>query len=194
MVDEADIDLVGGGSAQSGGRGIKRPAESPNPTPPRPSKRKAGPLSKDISIRRPFSSLSSPPSSPFPSTTSSHPTVQPVLPFVDVLTRPDSPLPYHNAATSYASSVESTECEEEPGPLLIDENVSDMQRESNALPVNGRDVITTTDKTSDQHASISNSVPALPSEAENHSVSLDTSCLAPSLVHRLANGDIKGGC
>ncbi|EFX73352.1 hypothetical protein DAPPUDRAFT_188894 [Daphnia pulex] len=70
MVDEADIDLVGGSSSQSGGRGAKRPSESPNPIPFRPSKRKAGPLPRDLYIRRPFSPLSSaspsPPPSPIP--------------------------------------------------------------------------------------------------------------------------------
>ena len=66
MVDEADIDLVGGGSAQ-GARGIKRPAESPSPSPSRPSKRKAGPLPRDVYVRRPSLSPSpSPPPSPAP--------------------------------------------------------------------------------------------------------------------------------
>lgn len=77
MVDEADIDLVAGGSGQTG-RGIKRPAEALSPTPQRPSKRKAGPLSRDIVLRRPFSpapssptSFSSAPSSPASSPVSS---------------------------------------------------------------------------------------------------------------------------
>ena len=36
MVDEADIDIVGGSSLQSGGRGMKCAAESPNLIPLRP--------------------------------------------------------------------------------------------------------------------------------------------------------------
>lgn len=64
-MDEADIDLVGG-SAQ-GARGVKRPAESPSPSPSRPSKRKAGPLPRDVYVRRPSLSPSpSPPPSPAP--------------------------------------------------------------------------------------------------------------------------------
>uniref|UniRef100_T1J717 VWFA domain-containing protein n=1 Tax=Strigamia maritima TaxID=126957 RepID=T1J717_STRMM len=53
MVDEADIDLVSGGSGPHG-RGTKRPPpiDSP-PGSPRPGKRKPGPLPRDIPIRRP---------------------------------------------------------------------------------------------------------------------------------------------
>ncbi|XP_076370772.1 integrator complex subunit 6-B-like isoform X1 [Tachypleus tridentatus] len=58
MVDEADIDLVGGGGPQA--RGIKRQADAPLGS-PKP-KRKPGPLPKDFPIRRPKSPL--PPSSP----------------------------------------------------------------------------------------------------------------------------------
>lgn len=75
MVDEADIDLVGGGSAQ-GARGVKRPAESPSPSPSRPSKRKAGPLPRDVFVRRP--SIASPsPTPPSSSTPVVPPSPQP---------------------------------------------------------------------------------------------------------------------
>ena len=66
MVDEADIDLIGGSSSSGGissGRGMKRMLESSGPRPP---KRKPGPLPKDLKIRRPFTPPSTPPSSPAP--------------------------------------------------------------------------------------------------------------------------------
>ncbi|CAL4058858.1 unnamed protein product, partial [Meganyctiphanes norvegica] len=48
MVDEAD-DLMGAGNSAGGGRGSKRPAESPSLL--RPNKRRRGPLPIDISLR-----------------------------------------------------------------------------------------------------------------------------------------------
>lgn len=51
MVDEADIDLVGGGTG-SHGKGSKRSAES-LPSSPRPNKRKPGPIPKDVLVKRP---------------------------------------------------------------------------------------------------------------------------------------------
>lgn len=84
MVDEADIDLVGGSSSQSSGRGVKRPAESPNPSPLRPSKRKAGPLPRDLCIKRPFSPISS----PLPPASPSSPSSPNPLPTGDVFASP----------------------------------------------------------------------------------------------------------
>ena len=116
MVDEADIDLVGGASAQSGSRGIKRPAESLSPMPQRPSKRKAGPLSRDICIKRPFSPIPSPCPSP---------NMQPVI--GELVNRPDSPLPGPPLPPQMDK-------EDEPGPLIIAESEND-----NEIPwVNGR--------------------------------------------------------
>ncbi|KAF6213160.1 hypothetical protein GE061_010875 [Apolygus lucorum] len=68
MVDEADIDLVGGPG--SGGRGSKRSLDGANPS--RPNKRKPGPIPRDVTVRRPPTPLSplggtsllSPPASP----------------------------------------------------------------------------------------------------------------------------------
>ncbi|KDR21465.1 hypothetical protein L798_03918, partial [Zootermopsis nevadensis] len=68
MVDEADIDPVGGGSGTHGGTGghrsgTKRNASQMDPSSPRPpSKRKPGPIPRHVVVRRPNSP--SPPSSP----------------------------------------------------------------------------------------------------------------------------------
>nr|CAD7256823.1 unnamed protein product [Timema shepardi]CAD7569371.1 unnamed protein product [Timema californicum] len=69
MVDEADIDLVGGsGSSPGGGHrsGGKRSASqiSDSSSPRSPNKRKPGPIPKDVVVRRPSSPM---PSSPAPS-------------------------------------------------------------------------------------------------------------------------------
>lgn len=85
MVDEADIDLVGGGGSGGGGgssqRGSKRsasPARSQIVTDSNrgpPNKRKPGPIPKDMIVRRPQSPCPavslSPPCSPYPSPPSS---------------------------------------------------------------------------------------------------------------------------
>lgn len=65
MVDEADIDLVGGGGS-GGGRGHKRVLGDPGS--PRPNKRKPGPIPRDYVLNR------SPSSSPCPSPNPSPPT------------------------------------------------------------------------------------------------------------------------
>nr|CAG4641352.1 EOG090X0IT3 [Eulimnadia texana] len=62
MVDEADIDLVGGSAGHGGGRSAKRAAEASNAVAQRPSKRKPGPLSRDITLRRSPSPAPRPPS------------------------------------------------------------------------------------------------------------------------------------
>lgn len=68
MIDEADIDLVGGNSPV---RSPKRPIDSPNKTgsPSLRVKRRPGPLSKELAVQymsnhKSFRSLSTPPSSP----------------------------------------------------------------------------------------------------------------------------------
>lgn len=74
MVDEADIDLVGGSTGQSGAssggstttrQATKRPSTEPM-SPRLPNKRKPGPLPKDTVARRPISSISPRPDSPLP--------------------------------------------------------------------------------------------------------------------------------
>ncbi|XP_039274960.1 integrator complex subunit 6 [Nilaparvata lugens] len=75
MVDEADIDLVGGSSPHR--TGTKRNAgdaiSSPRPT----SKRKPGPIPKDVLVRRPCPSPSPPPSPASPPPPASPPTPPP---------------------------------------------------------------------------------------------------------------------
>jgi integrator complex subunit 6 len=112
MVDEADdIDLVGGSSSQSGGHGAKRPSESPNPIPVRPSKRKAGPLPRDFFFRRPFSPLSLASPSPQPSPI-------PML-LGDMEIRPDSPLPNVNSPMFSSPTVGRVDSEDESDSLLV---------------------------------------------------------------------------
>ncbi|XP_067008212.1 integrator complex subunit 6 isoform X2 [Anabrus simplex] len=73
MVDEADIEIVGGSSGGHSGSGshrssLKRSASSSDLSSPRhPSKRKPGPIPKDTVVRRPSSPLPfTPPASPSP--------------------------------------------------------------------------------------------------------------------------------
>ena len=65
MVDEADIDLVGGGAGGTG-RGQKRPIAEAGSG--RPNKRKPGPIPKDLVVKRPPTPppCPSPPPSPIP--------------------------------------------------------------------------------------------------------------------------------
>lgn len=132
MVDEADIDLVGG-ATQSGARGMKRPSgidrpDSMNPTPQK--RRKAGPLSRDIYIKRPFSPVPSPSSSPVP------PPI--AAPTTELISRPDSPLPpgspIPTGSPVVVGSIEDKEKEDDSGPLIIAESDSDSEN----APVNGR--------------------------------------------------------
>jgi hypothetical protein len=75
MVDEADIDPVGGGSGTHGSTsghrsGTKRNASQMDPSSPRlPIKRKPGPIPRHVIVRRP--TYPSPPSSPLHSPSSS---------------------------------------------------------------------------------------------------------------------------
>ncbi|XP_046651323.1 integrator complex subunit 6-like isoform X2 [Daphnia pulicaria] len=111
MVDAADIDLVGGSSSQSGGHGAKRPSESPNPIPVRPSKRKAGPLPRDFFFQRPFLPLSLASPSPQPSPI-------PML-LGDMEIRPDSPLPNVNSPMFSSPTVGRVDSEDESDSLLV---------------------------------------------------------------------------
>ncbi|RWS30395.1 integrator complex subunit 6-like protein [Leptotrombidium deliense] len=86
MVDEADIDLVGGG--QSPLRSQKRILESP--TPISKFKRRPGPIPKDFLIQRPYSPNSSPCSSPMHSP--SFPDDPVIIPTKPLDTSPDHSL------------------------------------------------------------------------------------------------------
>ncbi|XP_063616848.1 integrator complex subunit 6 isoform X1 [Cydia splendana] len=96
MVDEADIDGLGGvrGSGGGGGAGGKRGAEPPRAAPP---KRKAGPLPHDFTARRPSEPALSPCSprpepSPSPSPSPSPPAPSPAPAAPEPPRRPASPL------------------------------------------------------------------------------------------------------
>ncbi|XP_014272900.1 integrator complex subunit 6 isoform X1 [Halyomorpha halys] len=86
MVDEADIDLVGGGGSGSP-RGQKRPLVEPGSG--RPNKRKPGPIPKDVVVRRP----PTPPPTPPPSPSSAPSPPPPVLSVQKPPTPPPPPLP-----------------------------------------------------------------------------------------------------
>ncbi|KAK8381703.1 hypothetical protein O3P69_015031 [Scylla paramamosain] len=89
MVDEADVDLMGAGGANSGGgRGSKRPAEAQVPV-GRPNKRRRGPLPHDFTLQRVRKSPSSTPSTSPASTPSSSPCPSPIPSPCPM----DSPLP-----------------------------------------------------------------------------------------------------
>ena len=180
MVDEADIDLVGGGnSTQSGSRGIKRPAESPSPSPSRPSKRKVGPLSRDICIRRPFSPASSPPLSQSP---------PPHSPIVgESQTRPDSPLPESNSPVIFHSTV-IIQDEEEHRPLVIAEYDSAIPNELSPQ-VNGR----TESSLHEQYPIPFDNGLSIASDFDSNRTSPEESLSAISLLtSRLVNGDSRG--
>jgi integrator complex subunit 6 len=104
MVDEADIDPVGGGSGTHGSTsghrsGTKRNASQMDPSSPRlPSKRKPGPIPRHVVVRRPTSP--SPPSSPLHSPNSS-PSPSPVW------FSPDPPPPLLTPVTATGTSTES---------------------------------------------------------------------------------------
>ncbi|XP_046654830.1 integrator complex subunit 6-like isoform X2 [Daphnia pulicaria] len=178
MVDEADIDLVGGSSAQSGGRGAKRPSESPNPIPFRPSKRKAGPLPRDLYIRRPFSPLSSASPSPPPSPI-------PML-LGDMEIRPDSPLPSVNSPVFSSPTIGHVDSEDESDSLVIADYSIDPPAETSLL--NG-----TSKCTLMEDPPIDNPIVTpfpLQTLTENGTIgSPDT--LASTMTNHLVNGDIK---
>lgn len=91
MVDEADIDLVGGPSGT--GRGQKRSLDGANPS--RPNKRKPGPIPRDVTVRRP-TTPTSPLSSPGPISPPGSPAY---LPSFDI-SPPGSPAPVSSAAVN----------------------------------------------------------------------------------------------
>ena len=193
MVDEADIDLVGGSSTQSGGggRGVKRPAESPSPTPPRPSKRKAGPLSRDICIRRPFSPASSPPPlSPISPSQMSPSSPQPSPAALELPTRPDSPLPGATLPVLYSSTVSSVDSEDESGPLVIAEFDDDAPPESRSVLVNGKTPSSPMDKAPEIFPS--NTLPNVQALVPDDDSGPEMPLLMPVSAVRLANGDAKG--
>lgn len=64
MVDEADIDLVGGNSPHRTGN--KRSTGDPLGSPRPPNKRKPGPIPRDVLVRRPSPSPPSPVQTPPP--------------------------------------------------------------------------------------------------------------------------------
>lgn len=194
-MDEADIDLVGGGSTQSGSRGIKRPAESPSPAPPRPSKRKAGPLSRDICVRRPFSpSLSTPPSSPLPPSSPSSPVPSPPV-VAELPTRPDSPVPGATPSVLYSSPAASADSEDESGPLVIAEFDVDTPAEPIPSLVNGKTPSAPMDKapeTAPSSVPPAVQTPAVDGESNSVVSSPEVPSVAPISVLRLPNGDAKG--
>ncbi|KAB0799372.1 hypothetical protein PPYR_07252 [Photinus pyralis] len=116
MVDEADIDLVGSGSPGAT-RANKRSAPSVVDTVVRlPNKRKAGPLPKDLVVRRP--SATSPVSSPGVSRSSSP------LPWISVAEK-EPPIVEEKppAVTALVNGVENTtERSRSPSPTLVEEN------------------------------------------------------------------------
>lgn len=191
MVDEADIDLVGGNATQSGSRGIKRPAESPSPSPLRPSKRKAGPLSRDVCIRRPFSPVSSPNASNV--ALASNISNQSLPSLVDLQTRPDSPLPGACSSVLYSPSTASIDIEEESGSLVIAEYDTDFQPENPSL-LNGKDALVSKMQENLHSPSIA-PVPPLSLDTEGSRTSSEASSGFPTpLPLRLANGDTKSKC
>lgn len=178
-MDEADIDLVGGSSSQSSGRGVKRPAESPNPIPLRPSKRKAGPLPRDLCVRRPFSPMpSSSPSSPSSAT--------PITSLLAELpVRPDSPIPSVTSPT-FSPSI-GRDSEEESGSLVI-ADYDDTPDETSFLNGTSKPV----EDTPCEHQTVtSTSVQVLP---ESESVTTpDLLVTAPLFTsNHLLNGETKG--
>lgn len=184
MVDEADIDLVAGSSSQSSGRGVKRPAESLNPIPPRPSKRKAGPLPRDLCVRRPFSPM---PSSP-PSTSS-----PPPVTFVgEQHVRPDSPLP-SVVFPIFPLSIASVDCEEESGSLVIADVENDTTTET-AVENGTSKCEFINDMPSDQQPVISNNS-TVQTLSENDYLITTTEAFVPSPIltnSTLLNGETKG--
>lgn len=179
MVDEADIDLVGGSSSQTGGRGAKRPSESPSPIPFRPSKRKAGPLPRDLYIRRPFSPLSSASPSPPPSPI-------PML-LGDMEIRPDSPLPSVNSPIFSSPTIGRVDSEDESDSLVIADYSIDPPAETSLL--NGTSKCTLIEDTPTDHQIVTPSPLQILTE-NGTTMSPDT--LTSTMTNHLVNGDIKG--
>ena len=197
MVDEADIDLVGGSSSQSGGRGVKRPAESPNPIPLRPSKRKAGPLPRDLCVRRPFSPMSpsspSPPPSPLPlPSPSPSPSASPPTSLLigDLQVRPDSPLPGVTSPMFSPPAIGSADCDHESDSLVIADYIADSSPETSLL--NGTSKCTSVDEETpyDQLTITSTPLQVLP-ESEPETTPETLVSVLP-ITTRLVNGEAKG--
>lgn len=96
MVDEADIDLVGGSSNSVGStKGTKRTAQTDLTGGRLPNRRKPGPLSRNLTVRKPSSSSDclTPPPSPIPMSPSPIPEDWPV-------TTPESPVNYSESSTN----------------------------------------------------------------------------------------------
>jgi integrator complex subunit 6 len=181
MVDEADIDLVGGSSSQTGGRGAKRPAESPNPIPFRPSKRKAGPLPRDLYIRRPFSPLTSTSPSPPPSP-------MPML-LGDMEIRPDSPLPSVHSPIFPSPIIGRVDSEDESDSLVIEDYGIDPTADTSLL--NGTSKCALTEDTPTDHQIVASS-PVQVMPGNGNVISPDTLASSSTITNHLVNGDIKG--
>lgn len=80
MVDETDIDLVGGGGSSPAKGGTKRAASDGVPVARPPSKRKAGPIPRHVIFRR---SPSIPTDSPPPTPPPTPPPITPAMPLVN---------------------------------------------------------------------------------------------------------------
>ncbi len=184
MVDEADIDLVGGSSSQSGGRGVKRPAESPNPIPLRPSKRKAGPLPRDLCVRRPFSPM--PPSSPSQSPPAS---TAPLL-IGDLQVRPDSHLPGVTSPIFPSPSIGSVDSEDESDSLVIADYIVDPPSETSLL--NGTSKCNPGDETTPCDQQTVSSIPLQVLPENEPETSSETIVSVPPPSNRLVNGETKG--
>lgn len=181
MVDEADIDLVGGGNSTQSGRGIKRPAESPSPTPSRPSKRKVGPLSRDICIKRPFTPVSSPAASPSP----------PIQPLIGEFqtARPDSPVPELNSPIQLNPVVIPDEDVDRPLVIADYDAVIPVQL---SPQVNGRNCPTENAHPEHHPIALDSDLPVV-GETDNIRTSPEESLSAISLLtSRLVNGDARG--
>lgn len=182
MVDEADIDLVAGSSSQSSSRGVKRPAESPNPIPMRPSKRKAGPLPRDLCIKRPFSPFC--PSSP----TLAGPET---LPTGDTSTKshtlpPNNILPvFPTPSVSHTNSV--LDSDDEFGPLVIANNEDTLP--SDVVVSNGT-FNSLSDEACQQLPEISTSLTT--SFNSSTEVTIEPSISTSPSVNQFLNGDVKG--
>ncbi|XP_057380778.1 integrator complex subunit 6-like [Daphnia carinata] len=183
MVDEADIDLVGGSASQTSGRGTKRPAESPNPIPFRPSKRKAGPLPRDLCVRRPFTPLSSASTSPSPP-----PSPIPSLPG-DVQIRPDSHLPGVNSPVFPSPTIDHFDSEDESHSLVIAECNIDAPPETSL--VNG---LTKTTSTLEDVPPCELQIiisPSLQALHNNGAIVTPETLVPASAANHFVNGDVK---
>lgn len=110
MVDEADIDLVGGGSSNGAPSTKKRPSTEPNGR--LPNKRKPGPLPRELVIRKP--STDSPPASPIASPLPSPVPSPAPVPYLwppqqnpEYLPEPENPIATYSDSTGYMNGEET---------------------------------------------------------------------------------------